>query len=121
MSFEQFKQEIEMGSRECRKKGTIIKSKEREVIKTIIELCDQEAKQKCLYFPLRQATKRAAQYAKVSERTIKRIREQVKWGVEFNDDDCPSGLSKIVSLLLLQKVYFHYNYYHYSPTNKSCF
>lgn len=95
MSFEQFKQEIEMGSRECRKKGTIIKSKEREVIKTIIELCDQEAKQKCLYFPLRQATKRAAQYAKVSERTIKRIREQVKWGVEFNDDDCPSGLSKI--------------------------
>lgn len=97
MSFEEFKQEIEVGSRDCRKKGTIIGSKEREVIKTVIELCDQEARQKCLFFPLRQATKRAAQYAKISERTVKRIREQVKYGVEFNDDDNPSGFPRIVS------------------------
>lgn len=95
MSFEEFKQEIEVGSRDCRKKGTIIGSKEREVIKTVIELCDQEARQKCLFFPLRQATKRAAQYAKISERTVKRIREQVKYGVEFNDDDNPSGFPRI--------------------------
>lgn len=91
MSLEEFKNEIEIGSRDCRKKGTTIKSKEREVIKSIIEFCDQEAKQKCLLFPLRQATKRAAQYAKVSERTVKRIREEVKLGIEFTDSESTSA------------------------------
>ncbi|XP_046422562.1 putative hydroxypyruvate isomerase isoform X1 [Neodiprion fabricii] len=71
----------------CRRKGTIIRSKEREVIKSIIEFCDQEARQKSLLFPLRQATKRAANYTKISERTVKRIREENKLGLEFADDD----------------------------------
>ncbi|XP_033216452.1 putative hydroxypyruvate isomerase [Belonocnema kinseyi] len=96
MSFEEFKNEIEVGSRDCRKKGTTIRSKEREVIKSIIEFCDQEARQKCLFFPLRQATKRAAQYAKVSERTVKRIREQVKLGIEFTDNETHSSPLKVI-------------------------
>ena len=98
MSFEEFKNEIEVGSRDCRKKGTTIRSKEREVIKSIIEFCDQEARQKCLFFPLRQATKRAAQYAKVSERTVKRIREQVKLGIEFTDNENNGSPAKLVRL-----------------------
>lgn len=95
MSVEDFKNEVEIGSRDCRKKGTLIRSKEREVIKSIIEFCDQEARQKCLLFPLRQATKRAAQYAKISERTVKRMREEVKMGVEFTDADS-SASGKLV-------------------------
>lgn len=66
----------------CRQKGTAIRTKERDLIKSIVDLCDKEARQKCLLFPLRQATKRAALYAKVSERTIKRLRDEVKTGVE---------------------------------------
>lgn len=85
MSLEEFKKEVV--NRNCRRKGTIIQSKEREVIKSIIEFCDQEAKQKSLLVPLRQATKRAAHYAKVSERTVKRIREENKLGLEFGDVD----------------------------------
>lgn len=85
MSLEEFKKEVV--NRNCRRKGTIIRSKEREVIKSIIEFCDQEAKQKSLLVPLRQATKRAANYAKVSERTVKRIREENKLGLEFGDVD----------------------------------
>lgn len=90
MSFEELKKVVV--NRNCRRKGTIIRSKEREVIKSIIEFCDQEARQKTLLVPLRQATKRAAKYAKISERTVKRIREENKLGLEFSDvDNCSNA------------------------------
>jgi hypothetical protein len=43
--------------RDCRKKDTTIRNKEREVIKSIIEFCDREARGKFLLLPLGQATK----------------------------------------------------------------
>lgn len=71
----------------CRRRGVTILNKEREVIRRIVESCDLEAKQKFLLHPLRQATKRAAEYAKVSERTVKRIREEIKSGTEWADEE----------------------------------
>ena len=68
-----------------RKKGVALHSKERDVIKSIIEICDLEAREKSLIFPVKQATKRAAHYAKVSERTIKRLRDEMKLNSEISD------------------------------------
>jgi hypothetical protein len=44
-----------------RKRGEIIHSKERELIRHIIQFCDKEASEEGLLIPVNKATERAAQ------------------------------------------------------------
>ncbi|XP_054283210.1 uncharacterized protein LOC129000275 [Macrosteles quadrilineatus] len=61
-----------------RSHGSTVHSSEREVIRGVIQCCDQEAKDKSLLFPISKATERAANYCKVSQATVKRIRKEGK-------------------------------------------
>ncbi|KAJ4432903.1 hypothetical protein ANN_15159 [Periplaneta americana] len=61
--------------RSTRRRGQVIHSRERKIIKNIIECCDEEARNKRLIAPLRQATSRAAKYAGISNANVMRIRK----------------------------------------------
>ncbi|KAG8270264.1 hypothetical protein J6590_089064 [Homalodisca vitripennis] len=61
-----------------RKRGATIHSREREVIRRVIEICDKEASDKVFTVPLAKATDRAANYCKVSKQSIKRTRKEAK-------------------------------------------
>jgi hypothetical protein len=52
------------------KYGATIQSKERELIKHIIECCDTEAQNTNLLIPVSKATERAAKYCKVVRSTL---------------------------------------------------
>jgi hypothetical protein len=62
---------------EVHKCGATIQSKEQELIRHVIECCYTEAQNKLL-IPVSKATKRAAKYCKVSQCTIKKIRNEGK-------------------------------------------
>ena len=62
-----------MGSRNS---GRTIHSEARNIVSRVIKKCDEEAKQGQLIHLLRQSTKRASDYAGVSEKTITRIRKE---------------------------------------------
>lgn len=63
---------------DVRKRGATIHSGEREIIRRVIECCDKESSDKVLSVPLEKATERAANYCKVSKKTIIRIRKEGK-------------------------------------------
>jgi transposase len=63
---------------EVHKCGATIRSKERELIRHVIECCDTEAQNKNLLIPVGKASERAAKYYKVSQCTIKKIRKEGK-------------------------------------------
>lgn len=60
------------------KKRLTIHSGERELIRNVIHCCDEESRNKSLSLPLHKATLRAAKYCNVSEKTVKRIRNEAK-------------------------------------------
>jgi hypothetical protein len=61
-----------------RRRGKTLHSEAWEVTASIVKLCDEEAKQQQLIFPLACATQRAATYTGMSTPLIKRIRHQAK-------------------------------------------
>ncbi|KAG8335540.1 hypothetical protein J6590_064822 [Homalodisca vitripennis] len=64
-----------MEGENVKKRGTI-HSGERELIRNVIDRCDEESRNKRLSLPLNKAKLRAAKYCNVSEKTIKRIRSE---------------------------------------------
>jgi hypothetical protein len=63
---------------EVHKCGATIRNKERELIRHVIECCDTEAQNKNLLILVSKATEIAAEYCKVSQCTIKKIRKEGK-------------------------------------------
>jgi hypothetical protein len=61
-----------------RKQRKTVQSEAREVIASVVKLCDEEGRRKQLSFPLTRATDRAARYRGVSTTLIKTIRRQSK-------------------------------------------
>jgi len=76
----------------------VIHSKERDIIRRVIEHCDEE---KCMHVPIQKAT--AASYTGVSVATIKRIRKSCK--EKLNDPQETCGKKWLVS-------YSSYRYMH---------
>jgi hypothetical protein len=58
--------------------NTVIHSKDREIIRTVIECCDEDAGSKCLLLPIQKATARAAKYTGVSEASVMRNQKYSK-------------------------------------------
>jgi len=63
-------------------RGKTIHSEGREIIRNVIKVCDEEAKEGALKHVLTKANERAASYTGVSTRTITRIRQE---GVQAGD------------------------------------
>jgi hypothetical protein len=60
------------------KQGKTVHSEARELIASVVKLCDEECRRKQLTFRLTRATDRAARYTGVSTTLIKTIRRQSK-------------------------------------------
>lgn len=63
---------------DVRKRGATIHSAERNLIRRVIEVCDKEYSDKALSVPIEKATERAANYCKVSKKTIVLVRKAGK-------------------------------------------
>jgi hypothetical protein len=59
-----------------RKRGEIIHSKEKELIRHRIQCCDKEASEEGLLVPVTKATERAARYCNVCGSSIREIRKE---------------------------------------------
>ncbi|PSN41320.1 hypothetical protein C0J52_20240 [Blattella germanica] len=68
-----------------RKRSFVVHSEARQLISDITEKCDEEAKQISLRFPVKQATKRAADYCGKSENFIIKIRKEAKRAKQLKD------------------------------------
>ncbi|KDR09268.1 hypothetical protein L798_00934 [Zootermopsis nevadensis] len=61
-----------------RKQGKTIHGEAREIISSVVKLCDEEARRKELKFPLTHATDRAGRYAGVPKALINKGRRESK-------------------------------------------
>lgn len=59
-----------------RKQGQTIRSEARNLIRRVVQKCDEESRKGQLFFPLQQANARIAEYTGVSLRTVSRIRKE---------------------------------------------
>ena len=58
------------------KRGKTIKGEAREIVASVLSVCDEEARNKCFKLPVTSATARAALYTGVSQRTVCTIRKE---------------------------------------------
>lgn len=58
------------------KKGKTIHSEAREIVRKVIQECDEEATRNTVKFAIKQANKRISNYTGISERTVTRIRKE---------------------------------------------
>jgi hypothetical protein len=61
-----------------RKQGKTVHSEAREVTASVVKLCDEEARQKQLTFPLTRPTDKAARHTGASTALIKKVRRESK-------------------------------------------
>lgn len=67
-----------------RKKGKTIHSEAREIVRQVIEKCDEEARRGETHINIHQRNARASDYTGISERTISRIRKECKEAGDSN-------------------------------------